>query len=160
MTDGLTPEQRDAARRAAQEIVRKKKEASGSNILHFPISLPRILKEPPPPKEIDEKFLPPTRKPVWVQRVERSLPYLTLFGWALAVSLIVGLGIALWYVTHDRSSPLDGNCLIKGHVSSTGMQYFMPENPLYAKIEMDVSQGDVWLCSAAEAEKKGFRPAR
>jgi endonuclease YncB( thermonuclease family) len=49
------------------------------------------------------------------------------------------------------------NCPIKGNVSDRGRIYHAPWSPWYSKTRVNVSQGDRWFCTEAEAVAAGFR---
>jgi endonuclease YncB( thermonuclease family) len=51
-----------------------------------------------------------------------------------------------------------GKCLIKGNISKSGRIYHVPGSAGYDKTRIDVSQGERWFCSEAEARAAGWRP--
>jgi endonuclease YncB( thermonuclease family) len=55
----------------------------------------------------------------------------------------------------------DQACTIKGNRNRSGeCIYHEPGGRWYAKVNMDLSRGKRWFCSAAEAEAAGCRPAK
>lgn len=61
---------------------------------------------------------------------------------------------AKWQVA-GQSAP-DG-CPIKGNISARGKIYHPPWSPSYARTRIDVSKGERWFCSEAEAKNAGWR---
>lgn len=49
------------------------------------------------------------------------------------------------------------NCLIKGNISSSGKIYHTPSSRWYQTTKVDVSKGERWFCSEAEALAAGWR---
>lgn len=56
--------------------------------------------------------------------------------------------------------PAPTGCAIKGNVSASGRIYHRPGQEHYAATRIDQGAGERWFCSAAEAERAGWRPAR
>lgn len=55
----------------------------------------------------------------------------------------------------------ESSCPIKGNVSRDGKRIFhLPGQAFYDKTRIDVSKGERWFCSAAEARAAGWRAAR
>lgn len=52
------------------------------------------------------------------------------------------------------------DCLIKGNISASGQIYHRPGNRDYSRTRIDLSRGERWFCSEAEALAAGWRPAR
>lgn len=52
-----------------------------------------------------------------------------------------------------------GGCLIKGNISRNDRIYHVPGSPSYDRTMIDVSQGERWFCSEAEARAAGWRAA-
>lgn len=52
----------------------------------------------------------------------------------------------------------DPSCDIKGNVNSKGEKiYHTPDGQFYDRTDIKPEEGDLWFCSAAEAENAGFR---
>lgn len=60
-----------------------------------------------------------------------------------------------WQVA-ETAAP--SGCAIKGNISGSGHIYHVPWGPWYDKVRVDVSQGERWFCSEAEAMEAGWRP--
>ena len=60
----------------------------------------------------------------------------------------------------NPSPPPDPSCPIKGNISSGGHIYHTPGQRDYCKTVIDLSKGERWFCSAAEAEAAGWRAAK
>lgn len=63
----------------------------------------------------------------------------------------------------SRATPAaapDSACSIKGNIGTSGKIYHMPGQRDYAATRIDLSKGEAWFCSAAEARAAGFRPAQ
>ncbi|WP_297633547.1 SH3 domain-containing protein [Caldilinea sp.] len=59
------------------------------------------------------------------------------------------------------ATPPDPSCAIKGNVNSRGEKiYHMPGWRDYDRTDIKPEEGDVWFCTAAEAEAAGFRAPR
>jgi micrococcal nuclease len=76
-------------------------------------------------------------------------------------------GLGLWSaceqsddteVRQQDSDPIDPNCTIKGNISekSYGRNYFEEGCPNYNRIKIDVSKGEGYFCTQAEANAAGF----
>jgi len=50
-------------------------------------------------------------------------------------------------------------CAIKGNISHSGRIYHVPWSPHYSSVRIDISRGERWFCSEAEAIAAGWRPA-
>ena len=59
-----------------------------------------------------------------------------------------------WKV-EEQQSP-DG-CPIKGNISENGHIYHAPWSPWYSRTKIDLSKGERWFCSEAEAVSAGWR---
>jgi endonuclease YncB( thermonuclease family) len=59
-------------------------------------------------------------------------------------------------------APSDPACRIKGNISSSGVRiYHVPGSRAYPDVRIDEQKGERWFCSAANAERAGWRrPAR
>ena len=53
-----------------------------------------------------------------------------------------------------------GACLIKGNISRNGRIYHAPGQEYYARTRIDVSRGERWFCTEAEARAAGWRRSR
>lgn len=53
----------------------------------------------------------------------------------------------------------DGDCVIKGNISSNGRIYHLPGQESYAKTVISTNKGERWFCSEAEARAAGWRPS-
>ena len=61
----------------------------------------------------------------------------------------------------DGAPAPDAACTIKGNVSKGGRIYHVPHrSPHYERTRIDVSKGERWFCSAADAEAAGWRAPR
>lgn len=59
------------------------------------------------------------------------------------------------------AAPPDRKCAIKGNINSRGERiYHVPGGRSYDATLVDVSSGEQWFCSAADAERAGFRAAK
>lgn len=56
--------------------------------------------------------------------------------------------------------PPDPGCAIKGNVSGNGRIYHVPGGRDYDATVISTDRGERWFCSAAEAEREGWRAAR
>ncbi|MEO0937963.1 MAG: thermonuclease family protein [Pseudomonadota bacterium] len=56
--------------------------------------------------------------------------------------------------------PIDPNCVIKGNISQYGRIFHVPGQEFYEQTGIDLSRGERWFCSAAEARDAGWRAAR
>ena len=56
--------------------------------------------------------------------------------------------------------PPDPLCRIKGNVSANGRIFHVPGQEFYEQTGIVETRGERWFCSAAEARKAGWRPAR
>jgi micrococcal nuclease len=55
----------------------------------------------------------------------------------------------------------NGECNIKGNISSTGEKIYHTQNcPYYSKTIISESQGEKWFCSESEAVTAGWRKAQ
>ena len=55
----------------------------------------------------------------------------------------------------------DGACAIKGNISASGSRiYHMPGQEHYRQTQINLSRGERWFCSEAEARAAGWRRAR
>jgi endonuclease YncB( thermonuclease family) len=69
---------------------------------------------------------------------------------------------------HRRAKRIDAsaqggaaqNCPIKGNISANGRIFHRPGQADYDRVRIDISKGERWFCSAAEAQAAGWRPAR
>ena len=50
-------------------------------------------------------------------------------------------------------------CAIKGNISAYGRIYYMPWNPRYGSVKIEVEKGERWFCSEAQATAAGWRAA-
>ncbi len=64
------------------------------------------------------------------------------------------LRAARWRVT-EQAAP--ANCPIKGNISRSGRIYHTPWSRHYDRTRIDVSRGERWFCSEAEALAAGWR---
>ena len=63
--------------------------------------------------------------------------------------------------TETLAAPRDGECTIKGNISSRGERiYHLPGSRSYAATRIDPSRGERWFCSARAAENAGWRAVR
>lgn len=54
-----------------------------------------------------------------------------------------------------------GECLVKGDLNDRGVRiYYEPGHGAYESVEIDESGGERWFCTAEEAQRHGFRPAK
>jgi endonuclease YncB( thermonuclease family) len=53
-----------------------------------------------------------------------------------------------------------GSCVIKGNISGNGRIYHLPGQEHYDGTRIDLSRGERWFCSEAEARAAGWRRAR
>ena len=58
-----------------------------------------------------------------------------------------------------RTQP-DRDCRVKGNVSANGRIYHLPGSRWYARTRIEPEEGERWFCSAAEAERSGWRAPR
>ncbi len=56
--------------------------------------------------------------------------------------------------------PLDGSCPIKGNISKSGRIYLMPGQADYERTGINLTGGEQWFCSEAEAVQAGWRRAK
>lgn len=56
--------------------------------------------------------------------------------------------------------PPNDHCLIKGNIGSNGRIYHVPGSASYDATKIDVSKGERWFCTEAEARAAGWRPAK
>jgi hypothetical protein len=61
--------------------------------------------------------------------------------------------------TENPSPPPDPACPIKGNISSGGQIFHVPGQRDYCKTVIDLSKGERWFCSEAEAVAAGWRAA-
>ena len=54
----------------------------------------------------------------------------------------------------------DGECRIKGNISSGGRIYHVPGGASYGRTKIDEAAGERWFCSPEEAEAAGWRRAK
>lgn len=64
---------------------------------------------------------------------------------------------ARWEVEQQQAP--DG-CPIKGNISGNGMIYHAPWSPWYTRTKIDLSSGERWFCTEAEAIEAGWRAPR
>jgi hypothetical protein len=56
---------------------------------------------------------------------------------------------------------LDPPCVIKGNINSKGEAiYYEPRNANYHSVRVERGTGERWFCTAEDARRAGFRPAR
>ena len=53
-----------------------------------------------------------------------------------------------------------GACLIKGNISRGGRIYHVPGGQFYGRTKINLSKGERWFCSEAEAQAAGWRRSR
>ena|SRR5690348_390373 len=64
---------------------------------------------------------------------------------------------SLW---RHGSSQSSSGCKIKGNISASGQRiYHVPGQPYYDATRIDVTRGERWFCSEAEARAAGWRKA-
>jgi endonuclease YncB( thermonuclease family) len=64
-------------------------------------------------------------------------------------------------IAASGESAANAACNIKGNISSSGRIYHTPwGSRSYAKTRINISAGERWFCSEAEAEKAGWRAAK
>ncbi|HUS96924.1 MAG TPA: thermonuclease family protein, partial [Hyphomicrobiaceae bacterium] len=52
-------------------------------------------------------------------------------------------------------------CAIKGNITNRGRHvYHMPWSPWYTRTKIELSKGERWFCSEAEAIRAGWEPSR
>ncbi|MBU4348460.1 thermonuclease family protein [Patescibacteria group bacterium] len=63
--------------------------------------------------------------------------------------------------SQEHVEPLDEECVIKGNISTEafGRTYFLPECANYGQVKVDLSRGEQYFCSEAEAIEAGFKKA-
>ena len=61
--------------------------------------------------------------------------------------------------TAAKPEAAPGNCLIKGNISKNGRIFHTAASRDYARTRIDLSKGERWFCTEAEAEAAGWRPA-
>lgn len=59
----------------------------------------------------------------------------------------------------DEPAP-EGNCLIKGNISSNGRIYHVPGQEHYNRTRINTANGERWFCTRGQAEAAGWRAAR
>ena len=75
-------------------------------------------------------------------------------------------GLALifvaWFLFDGRGRELfPGACAIKGNIGAAGERiYHVPGGEHYAATRIDVTTGERWFCTEAEARAAGWRRAR
>ena len=57
-------------------------------------------------------------------------------------------------------SRISGGCRIKGNISRNGRIYHVPGGYYYERTRIDMSKGERWFCSEAEARVAGWRRSR
>jgi endonuclease YncB( thermonuclease family) len=58
-------------------------------------------------------------------------------------------------------APATSDCVIKGNINREGERiYHLPGAPYYQQTVIDEAMGERWFCSAAEAERAGWRESR
>ena len=62
--------------------------------------------------------------------------------------------------TPDLVRALQGGCVIAGNISGNGHIYHMPGQRDYDAVRIDLSRGERWFCTEAEARAAGWRAAR
>jgi len=61
-------------------------------------------------------------------------------------------------LSNQQSNQSNGQCLIKGNISSSGEKiYHMPGGAYYNKTIIDKSRGERWFCTEADAQAAGWR---
>jgi len=61
-------------------------------------------------------------------------------------------------LSNQQSNQSNGQCLIKGNISSSGEKiYHMPGGAYYNKTIIDKSRGERWFCTEADAQTAGWR---
>ena len=60
----------------------------------------------------------------------------------------------------QSNSSSNGNCRIKGNISSSGKIYHVPGSTNYDRTRIDESKGERWFCSEEEAKAAGWRAPR
>lgn len=60
----------------------------------------------------------------------------------------------------QSASQAANGCRVKGNISGSGRIYHEPGSTSYEKTRIDVTKGERWFCSVAEAEAAGWRAPR
>lgn len=60
----------------------------------------------------------------------------------------------------EGQRPPSAQCLNKGNISSGGRIYHMPNQQNYERTRIDITAGEHWFCSEAEAKASGWRRAK
>ncbi len=64
-------------------------------------------------------------------------------------------------ISGQAISSATGECIVKGDITDRGIRvYHEPGGKLYEGVEIDTAAGERWFCSAEEAQRHGFRPAK
>jgi endonuclease YncB( thermonuclease family) len=97
-------------------------------------------------------FTPPWDHRLEERQVERAAAALG----AEAAAKVGGAGAATLAGAEGRAP----GCDIKGNISANGRIFHRPGQADYERTRIDVSAGERWFCSEAEAVGAGWRPAR
>ena len=77
------------------------------------------------------------------------------------VSASRGNTVDAFQCANGCAEPPDPSCTIKGNVNSKGERiYHVPGGAFYNRTDINPSEGDLWFCSAADAQAAGFRPSQ
>lgn len=77
--------------------------------------------------------------------------------------LVVPLVLVAWFVFDGRGRELlPGACTIKGNINvSTGERiYHVPGREYYGPTKINITKGERWFCTEAEAQAAGWRRSR
>ena len=77
--------------------------------------------------------------------------------------LVVPVVLVAWFVFDGRGKELlPGTCTIKGNISvSTGERiYHVPGGEYYGPTKINITKGERWFCTEAEAQAAGWRRSR
>ncbi len=77
--------------------------------------------------------------------------------------LVVPVVLVAWFVFDGRGRELlPGACTIKGNISvSTGERiYHVPGGEYYGPTKINITKGERWFCTEAEAQAAGWRRSR
>ena len=149
--DDLTPEQRDAAKKAEAKlsIELSKRKNSNTNIIPFPIFKSAAFNSKP------SRIPKYKKKESFIQKLEKSMPFLTLAGWILFL-LASFILITIMSYLNRNNTPIDPKCNIKADTSVIGTKYYLPNHHHYDDIIINPTDGDKWFCNEAEAKAAGF----
>ncbi|KRA42066.1 hypothetical protein [Devosia sp. Root635] len=76
-------------------------------------------------------------------------------------SRAAAVAVATLALTISPASAQNGECNIKGNVSTQGERiYHMPGDKYYDETRISASHGERWFCTEAEARQAGWRRAR